>query len=154
MQIRAITSHARVKRHSTSVARLVSLAPPVDGLYRSILDSIHDGVYFVDPDRNIVYWNHAAEMITGYTAEEVIGRRCSDCILRHCTAEGSVLCGAGCPLERTMIDGIGLEADLWLHHKNGHRIPVTVHTTAVKGDAGDVVGCVEVFSDNSRKIVS
>ena len=28
-----------------------------DDLYRRILDSLYDGVYLVDPNRRITYWN-------------------------------------------------------------------------------------------------
>ena len=40
--------------------------------YKTILDSLSDGVYFVDQDRCITYWNRGAERISGYTREQVI----------------------------------------------------------------------------------
>jgi len=45
------------------------------------LDTIFDGVYIVDKERRIVFWNKGAEEITGYSAKEVCGRKCSDNIL-------------------------------------------------------------------------
>jgi len=48
-----------------------------------LLDNLHDGVYFVDCERRITYWNRGAERITGYSADEVVGSRCSD--NRWCT---------------------------------------------------------------------
>ena len=42
-------------------------------LYQNILDSIADGIYFMDTERKITYWNKGAERITGYSCEEVIG---------------------------------------------------------------------------------
>ena len=35
----------------------------VDEFYRKVLDSLSDGVYFVDRQRTITYWNAAAERI-------------------------------------------------------------------------------------------
>ena len=147
-------SIATSPRHRYSVASRESFALPLDDLHRAILDSIHDGVYFVDSNCRILFWNRAAEAISGYRAAEVEGTRSNDCILRHCTSEGIVLCGAGCPLERSLVEGSPFEAELWLHHRHGHRVPVTVRTTPVRDDSGTVVGCVEVFSDNSRKITT
>ncbi|MGK2858632.1 MAG: diguanylate cyclase [Thermoanaerobaculia bacterium] len=141
-------------RTALTIAALEAFHPRIDGLYLEILQSIEDGVYFVDCDRRIVFWNRAAEAISGYRAEEVMGRRCADGILRHCTADGSILCGAGCPLKKTMLDGQSLEADVWLHHKRGHRVPVNVRSTAVRDDDGRIVGSVEMFTDRSRKIVA
>ena len=46
--------------------------------YVKVIEHIHDGVYFVDKNRDIVFWNKAAEEITGFTAEEVVGHNCAD----------------------------------------------------------------------------
>ena len=45
-------------------------------LYLSILNHIQDGVYYVDIHRKIEFWNKGAEQITGYKAEEIVGRDC------------------------------------------------------------------------------
>ncbi len=49
--------------------------------YKEILDHLYEGVYFVDRERYITYWNQAAERITGFAATKVLGSRCSDNIL-------------------------------------------------------------------------
>jgi len=49
-----------------------------NGFSKTILENLYDGVYFVDCDRKILYWNKGAENITGYTSSEVLGKRCSD----------------------------------------------------------------------------
>jgi PAS domain S-box-containing protein len=45
--------------------------------HKLLLDDLYDAVYFVDTDRRILYWNHAAEAVSGFAASEVMGRRCS-----------------------------------------------------------------------------
>jgi PAS domain S-box-containing protein len=42
--------------------------------YRELLDNLYDGVFFVDSNKTITYWNRAAENITGYTCEDVVGK--------------------------------------------------------------------------------
>ena len=59
-------------------------------LYRELLDSVTDGIYFIDPHRRITFWNKSAETITGYTAEEMIGSSCSDNKLVHVPGRGWV----------------------------------------------------------------
>ncbi len=76
-----------------------------DNLYHAILDNLYDGVYFVDRERKITYWNKGAERITGYSAGEVIGIRCSDNILMHVDTRGTLLCKDLCPLAATLLDG-------------------------------------------------
>jgi diguanylate cyclase (GGDEF)-like protein/PAS domain S-box-containing protein len=114
--------------------------------YKDIIDNLYDGVYFVDPDRVITYWNKGAERITGYTSEQVVGRRCSDNVLNHVTAAGVQLCGEGCPLAACMLDGEGREADVFLHHADGHRVPVLVRASPLRDAEGNVLGAVETFS--------
>ncbi len=117
--------------------------------YADLLDRMPDALYFVDGTRKITYWNEAAERITGYRAEDVVGKGCADNILVHVDAEGESLCKGHCPLQATMEDGRFRKAEVYLHHKQGHRLPVLVRVIPLRDDRGRVVGGAEFFSDNS-----
>ena len=119
-----------------------------------IVDNLQDGLYFVDRDRRITYWNKAAERITGYSAGEVVGRFCSDHILEHVDAEGSHLCLTTCPLAATVADGVARSSEIYLSHKDGHRIPVSVRTSTLDDGAGNVIGGIELFTDISSQSAS
>jgi diguanylate cyclase (GGDEF)-like protein/PAS domain S-box-containing protein len=114
--------------------------------YQQILDHLFDGVYFVDRDRVITYWNQGAERISGYAGRQVLGRPCHDGILNHVTATGVSLCQNGCPLHATMNDGHPREAHIFLHHADGHRVPVQVRCAPLRDADGTIVGAVESFS--------
>jgi diguanylate cyclase (GGDEF)-like protein/PAS domain S-box-containing protein len=120
-------------------------------LHRQLCDNLFDGVYFVDIDRKIAYWNRGAEELTGYTSDEVLGSKCFDNLLMHVDDEGSELCNGGCPLAATIQDGKRREAEVYLRHKSGHRVPVSVRVAPIKDSSGSVIGAVEVFSDISAK---
>ena len=117
--------------------------------YSRIIDHLYDGLYYVDRNRVIQYWNRAAERITGYAAAEVVGRPCSDNILTHVTDNGDNLCMGACPLAATLEDGQMREASVFLHHKDGHRVPVSVRVAPLNGPDGKAIGCVELFTDMS-----
>jgi len=119
--------------------------------YKSIFESLQDGVYFVDGDRRVTYWNKAAERITGYSEKEVVGSRCMDNILIHIDERGTTLCNGLCPLAAAMEDGNARQEEVYLHHKKGHRIPVSVRATPLRDKAGKVIGGAELFSDISSK---
>ena len=123
-----------------------------DNFYRAILDNLYDGVYFVDRERQITYWNRGAERITGYAAGEVLGSRCSDNILMHVDNRGTLLCRDLCPLAATMLDGSERTADVYLRHKDGHRVSVNIRITPLRDERGAITGGVEVFTDNSQKL--
>jgi diguanylate cyclase (GGDEF)-like protein/PAS domain S-box-containing protein len=114
-----------------------------------VADALKDGLYVTDRDRRVVFWNKAAERISGFPAEEVVGHRCADNVLAHVDAEGVPLCLAGCPLTATIEDRQRREMTVFLHHKLGHRVPVSVRAQAVVDVSGAVVGALEVFSDES-----
>lgn len=119
--------------------------------YKSILDSIYDGVYFVDPQRRITYWNKGAERISGYSDEDVLGHSCAENLLRHINGNGISLCHGLCPLAQTLRDGKPREDEVFLHHKHGHRVPVSVRISALRGPHGEITGAVEVFTDMSGR---
>jgi diguanylate cyclase (GGDEF)-like protein/PAS domain S-box-containing protein len=119
--------------------------------YEKLLDGIYDGVYFVDRQRRITYWNKGAEELTGYTRAEVIGRHCFDNILSHMDSQGCNLCVGGCLLSTALTDGKRREDEVYLQHKLGHRIPVSVRVSPLRNSAGEVIGAIEVFSDISAK---
>lgn len=123
-----------------------------DDFYFSVLNSLFDGLYFVDRERRITFWNRTAEGLTGYEAREVLGRKCADNILVHVDGEGRNLCEGLCPVARTLQDGASREADVFLHHRKGHRVPVSVRIAPLMGSDGRIEGAVEVFNDNSRRM--
>lgn len=120
-----------------------------DDFYKALLDNLYDGVYFVDRDRKISYWNRGAERITGYTFAEAIGKHCSDNLLMHSDRYGVILCLRQCPLSEAMADGRERIREVYLRHKDGHRVPVTIRVTPIRDARGDITGGVEIFTDNT-----
>lgn len=119
-----------------------------DQFHKSLIDNLYDGVYFVDKNRLITYWNKGAERITGYCAQEVLGKFCHANILDHVTDEGQHLCSDGCPLLATIHDGEPRETQVHLRHADGYRVPVLVRTTPMYDEQRRIIGAVEVFSNN------
>ncbi|MCX7821035.1 MAG: PAS domain-containing protein, partial [Brevinematales bacterium] len=93
---------------------------------KKVLDNLWEGAYVLDNDRKIVYWNKAAEGITGFKSTEVVGKSCGDNILRHMDEKGTELCTAHCPMVNVLNGMEKIEANVFLHHKMGYRIPVRV----------------------------
>jgi diguanylate cyclase (GGDEF)-like protein/PAS domain S-box-containing protein len=120
--------------------------------HQTVLDQLYDGVYFVDRQRRITYWNRGAVQLTGYTPEEVVGSSCGDGVLMHVDGDGKNLCEEGCPLAATLEDGQVREMVVFLHHKDGHRLPVAVRAAPITDGSGMVVGAVEIFKDNSGSV--
>lgn len=119
--------------------------------YERIIENLYDGLYFVNWDRVITYWNKAAEKISGFTASEVVGRSCSDNILTHIDGDGNSLCTGICPMAATIDDATPREAEVYMHHKNGHLIPVSIRVSALADRDGTIIGGIELFTDISNR---
>lgn len=122
--------------------------------FKRTLLSINDGVYMTDRNRRITLWNRACERITGYSAGEVLGHRCSDNILNHIDSDGNRLCETEqCPLFRTMARGEPIETPLLVRalRRDGTRVVVEVSVAPLIEEDGRVIGGVEVFRDVTEK---
>lgn len=115
-----------------------------------ILNSLADGAYVTDPDRRILFWNRAAERITGWRSADVVGHRCQDNILVHADKDGHPLCGQEyCPLHRSIMTGQPSAQPLlvFANSSTGNRVPVEVTVAPIKDVSGRVIGGVELFRD-------
>ena len=121
------------------------------GFFRQLLDNLYDGVYFVDRNRIITFWSRGAERLSGFRATDVVGRHCGDNLLVHVDNEGRHLCRQGCPLAATLADGKERQSEIYLHHRDGHRLPVLVRIAPIRNADGEINGAVEIFSDNTAR---
>jgi len=109
----------------------------------AILESILDGVFTVDSQFRITSFNKAAEHITGYKKEEVLGKNCSE-VMRSPDADP-------CPLRKTLETGENVSNyEMEIITKNGKRIPVSVNTAILYDEKGEIIGGVETFRDMSE----
>lgn len=113
---------------------------------REMLDHVPVGIYMTDPERKIIFWNKGAERITGFTSEEVLSSFCFQNILMHIDEAGNALCKGLCPLAQSISDGSRHEKEVFLHHKDGHRVAVNVRTLPLKDRQGHIAGAAEIFT--------
>ena len=124
-----------------------------DGNYDLLLDSMFEGVYFVDNNRKITFWNKSAERITGFSYDEVLGKYCYENILQHVDDFGNKLCFGGCPLHKTLGSGVINESIVFLHHKSGHRVQIAIKTVPLYHN-DLIAGAAEIFQEFSKENVS
>ena len=116
--------------------------------YRTWLDNLNEGVYYMDSDRRIKYWSKGAELITGYSSMEVMGKQCSESLLAHTTLEGNLLCRTGCLMKNSLNTGSYYKTEAYLHHKDGHKIHVSLRIYPMYDEHGNISGATHIFNDN------
>jgi diguanylate cyclase (GGDEF)-like protein/PAS domain S-box-containing protein len=113
--------------------------------FRAALESLQTGVCMVDQNRKIRFWNDGAERITGYLRQDVLGRFCGEILLIKFHEKRAAICELGCPLVAAMRDGKARESRVYLHHKAGYAVPVSLRAVPLRSVDGHVMGAVESF---------
>ena len=110
----------------------------------TILDSITDGLFTVDLDWRVTWFNRAAEQITDISRDEAIGKPCCD-VFRASICEGH------CALAATMASGDPIvNRSITILDERGRRKPISITTALLKDPHGRVIGGVETFRDLTR----
>lgn len=106
-----------------------------------LMQTIPAGLFMVNTDMEVVYWNDEAERITGYPASEVIGQNCSFL--------AGIPCDKECALfEMDMPKPVGGHCSIL--HRDGHRIDLTKNIDLLYDTDGEVIGGIEAFVDITR----
>ncbi|OCT14637.1 hypothetical protein A8709_24965 [Paenibacillus pectinilyticus] len=122
----------------------------IDKLYKQnqlILNSVSEGIYGIDTNGRTIFWNKAAESITGWKVDEMLGRRIHN-LIRPAQQDGSFV-----PIEEsstvsTMLqrEGSIVNEDLFWK-KDGTSFPVEYMSSPMLEGSGQLLGTVITFSD-------
>ncbi len=118
-----------------------------------LIDHVHEGIYFLDGEQRITLWNPEAERITGYKGSEILGQACSKNVLSHVDAEGNLICLTDCPARLTLRDGVVRTLQVYVHHKEGYRLPISLTCLPRRNAAGELVGTAQIFYSLSPRLL-
>ena len=113
--------------------------------YRSILDNMFDGVYLVNQNRMVTYWNRGAEKLTGYSSDEIEGRQCCDLAVFN----GYDNCVKDCAHNLALCKDHVREFEGSLKCKDDKILPVLIRSIPIMDNNKQVVGALEIFKDLS-----
>ena len=114
--------------------------------WESIIETMKEGLLVVNPEGTIIAVNPAAEALTGYSAQELIG---SSCRVLDCT--GCVIYGDG-PGEKwckLFQEGMVKAKKCLITHKDHRSVSVVKNSTVLRGQDGRIIGAVETLTDIS-----
>jgi len=117
-------------------------------IYQTILDGLQTGVYLVDRNRRIRFWNEGAEQITGYLRQDVVGRFLRDHLLATGDNVKNFDSDPDDPINLAFRDGKPSTMDVSILHKEGYRVPIVLRTSPIRNSRGAIVGAAESFEKN------
>jgi diguanylate cyclase (GGDEF)-like protein/PAS domain S-box-containing protein len=139
-------------RRASSKARARRIHPMPDlndpEIFQTVLDKLQTGVYIVDRNRRIRFWNEGAEQITGYLRQDVVGRFLRDHLLTTGDNLKDLDSDPDDPINLVFRDGKASILDVSILHKNGYRVPIVLRTNPIRNSRGAVVGAAESFEKN------
>jgi len=124
---------------------VLELARP--DVWRAVLEQLPTGVYLLDRDQKIIFWNAGAERITGHLSQDVLGLTRNHLVTRGEPAMSPGLVEDS-PVLSALRDGRCSESEVYLQHRNGYRVPVSLRTFAVRDAQGHVIGAAESFEES------
>ena len=117
--------------------------------WRHIIDSVQDGIIIVDEKGFFVAANQTAQLITGYTEEELRGQSCR---LLNCTGCKIVGKGKGKKWCALFSEEFIREKKCMITDSQNRTIPVIKSATVLFNEKGQIVGAVETLKDISENI--
>jgi len=107
-----------------------------------LVQTIPTGLFMVNTEMIVVYWNDEAERITGYSASDAVGKHCSFLDGTPCNKHCGLF-GVNVPKP---ITGIGCT----IVHRQGHRVELTKNIDLLYDADGEMIGGIEAFVDITR----
>lgn len=103
------------------------------------LRTIPSGLFVVDKEMTIVYWNPAAEQITGFSAGEAVGQSCS-------FLQG-IPCAERCGLYDPDVPKPIIGANCSIITKSGTKVNILKNMEHLRNSTGEIIGGIESFTD-------
>lgn len=136
LSFRGLAAEARSSRQPTEPHRLTYM-PRLD--YRRLVEELPEGVFTIDAHWRITAFNRAAELFTGFSRQEALGRRCWE-IFR------SDVCRRDCPMKQAMDRAQPqMEQEVVTLNRKGDRQNLIINIGVLQDGAGKVFGAVETF---------
>ena len=142
-----VVGFAKVTRDLTDRRRADEALRASEERFRLLITSMKDyGIFMLDPDGRVASWNPGAEVIYGYTGEEVSGRHFSAFYPPEDIAAGKP------QWELEVATRAGrFEEEGWRIRKDGQRFWVGVVITALHDEAGRLIGFAKVVRDLTER---
>ncbi|MBD8069732.1 ATP-binding protein [Bacillus sp. PS06] len=122
----------------------------VSHINQLILDSVAEGIYGIDLDANVIFWNKSAENLTGFTIEEFKTNNLHE-LIHHTNRQGEFVPITSCPVYHALNSGSKLFIDddiFWTKEGTSFSVEYTVNPMF---EHGKHVGTVLTFRDMTEK---
>ncbi len=120
--------------------------------YERLLDSMHDGVAFIDENVCVTNWNRGAERLTGISGHSIDGKKWTPDLVRLKDERGKTIPDEECPVAHAMESRSQSFRRLSLLGRKKERVAIDVQISPVLRADGVAKGATMILHDASSQI--
>lgn len=118
----------------------------------AVLDNASVSIFLMDDRQHCIYMNRAAELLTGWTLDEVLARDCPlHDIVHHTYPDGRPFPLHECAIDRAFPENNQERGEEVFVHRDGHFYPVGFTASPIRDDAAQVIGTIIEVRDISEE---
>ncbi|MEL6064383.1 MULTISPECIES: HWE histidine kinase domain-containing protein [unclassified Methylobacterium] len=116
----------------------------------AVLNNASVSIFLMDDRQHCIYMNRAAELLTGWTLDEVLERDCPlHDIVHHTYPDGRPFPLAECAIDRAFPENNQERGEEVFVHRDGHFYPVGFTASPIRDDAANIIGTIIEVRDIS-----
>jgi diguanylate cyclase (GGDEF)-like protein/PAS domain S-box-containing protein len=120
--------------------------------HQRLLDSMADAVAFIDSSLQVVYWNRAAEQLTGISSEGVTSKTWTPSLVNLRTTSGEAIGSEDCPVASTIRNCEQMAQRFEIRHRTGSQVQVDALLTPAVGRNNAVLGAILMLHDATSQV--
>ncbi len=105
-------------------------------LVEAALEVYREGLAVLDGDDRVVFWNRAAEVMTGYPGAQVLGKQLPGSLVGLTSCQGEGDSGNGSPVHATVVHA---------QHQHGYDLPAVARRLVLRNGLTERIGTAVVF---------
>ncbi len=115
-------------------------------LAEAALDVYPEGLALLDLEERVVFWNRAAEAMTGYSGPDMVGRRIPEALEPLASGRDNDLLPEPCKGPQS-----GRGFLVHVRHKRGHDVPAFTRRVILRDDLGAPIGAAATFHASEKR---
>jgi diguanylate cyclase (GGDEF)-like protein/PAS domain S-box-containing protein len=117
-----------------------------------LIDSMHDGVLFVDSQAKILLWNQGAQRLTGVSSEVAVGQHFTPELLTMNNSEGKHVAVESCPVAKSLTDLSQQRQRVQVKGRHVQQVAIDLHSIPVYTANGAILGATVLLQDAQSEV--
>ncbi|MQN00603.1 MAG: EAL domain-containing protein [Lachnospiraceae bacterium] len=123
-------------------------------LIQSLIDEAPIACFIMRPDHTIVYWNRETEKLLGFSASDMLGKKCFESAFGCHYTNGCQISYSNCPAVVSFTTGRPDSINMFMNKKDGGSLLVRNSVIPLKDRSGKVLELINVFSPLAEETYS